>query len=90
MVEQRRNEIGLRMALRADRGSVIGLVIRAGTALALWTARAAPALLFGFRPYGPATLVTACAVLASVGMVANYAPAGSASRIDPMQALREE
>jgi len=52
MVAQRRNEIGLRMGLGADRGSVTGLVMRAGTALALWTARAAPALLFGLRPYG--------------------------------------
>ena len=49
MVAQRRNEIGLPMALGADRGSVIGLVMRAGTALALWTARAAPALLFSDR-----------------------------------------
>ena len=54
--------------------------------MAPWTARATPALLFGLRPYGPATLVTACAVLACVGMVANYPPAGSASCLNPMQA----
>ena len=64
------------MALGADRGRVIGLVmceagfllmigLIAGTALALWTARAASTLLFGLKPYDPATLVTACAVLAA-------------------------
>jgi predicted permease len=101
MVAQRRNEIGVRLALGADRGSVIGLVMRetglllmigliAGTALALWTGRAASSLLFGLKPYDSATLVTACAVLTGVGMVASYAPARSASRLEPMQALREE
>jgi putative ABC transport system permease protein len=101
MVAQRRNEIGVRVALGADRARVIGLVMReagvllmigliAGTALAVWTARAASTLLFDLKPYDPATLVTACAILAGVGMVASYAPARSASRLDPMQALREE
>jgi ABC-type antimicrobial peptide transport system permease subunit len=101
MVARRTNEIGVRMALGADRGNVIGLVMReagfllmigliAGTALALWAARAASTLLFGLKPYDPVTLVTACAVLAGVGMVASYSPARSASRLDPMQALREE
>jgi ABC-type antimicrobial peptide transport system permease subunit len=87
-------------AIRADRGRVIGLVrceagfllmisLIAGTALALWTARAASTLLFGLKPYDPATLVTACAV-AGVGVVASYSPARSTSRLDPMHALREE
>jgi hypothetical protein len=90
-----------RFPLGADRGRVIGLVMReagflltigliAGTGLAPWTARAASTLLFGLKPYDPATLVTACAVLAGVGMVASYAPARSASHLDPMHALREE
>ena len=64
MAAQRRNEIGVRMALGADRGRVIGLVmceasfllmigLIAGTASALWTARAASTLLFGLKPYDP-------------------------------------
>ena len=88
-------------AVGADRGGVIGLVmcearfllmigLIAGTASALWTARAASTLLFGLKPYDPATLVTACAVLAGVGVVASYLPLRSASRPDPMHALREE
>jgi len=88
-------------AVGADRGGVIGLEmcearfllmigLIAGTASALWTARAASTLLFGLKPYDPATLVTACAVLAGVGVVASYLPLRSASRPDPMHALREE
>jgi hypothetical protein len=52
---------------------MIGLI--AGTPLALWMARAASTLLFGLKPYDPAALVTACSVLAGVGVVASYSPA---------------
>jgi hypothetical protein len=100
MVAQQRNEIGLRMALGADRGSVIGLVMReAGFLLMIgliaerpwrFERRVPPPLYIRPQTVRPATLVTPCAVLASIGMVADYAPGGSASRLDPMQALREE
>jgi|SRR6516162_6013877 putative ABC transport system permease protein len=100
MAAQRRNEIGVRMALGADRGRVIGLVmceasfllmigLIAGTALALDGARRLHSAIRS-QAVRPATLVTACAALAGVGVVASYSPARSASRLDPMHALREE
>ncbi|HYP04686.1 MAG TPA: ABC transporter permease, partial [Bryobacteraceae bacterium] len=101
MVERRRNEIGVRMALGADRLRVVWLVVReagmllvagliVGTGLALWAGRAAGAMLYGLKPYDPATLAAAIVLLAGVALVATYAPARRASRLDPMVALREE
>ncbi len=101
MVARRRNEIGVRIALGAGRGRVIRLVLReaalllvvglaVGTGLALWAAQAASALLFGLKPYDPATLGGAIALLAVVALLASYGPARRASRLEPMQALREE
>jgi putative ABC transport system permease protein len=101
MVARRRNEIGVRIALGAGRGRVIRLVLReaalllvvglaVGTGLALWAGQAASALLFGLKPYDPATLGGAIALLAVVAMLASYGPARRASRLEPMQALREE
>jgi predicted permease len=101
MVARRRNEIGVRIALGAGRGRVIGLVLKeaavllavglaVGVGLALWAARAATAMLYDLKPYDPVTLGGAVAVLAVVALVASYAPAYRASRVDPMEALREE
>jgi predicted permease len=101
MVERRRNEIGVRMALGADRGRVVLLVLReaglllviglvAGTGLALWAGKAASTLLFGLEPHDPVTLGAAVAALAAVALVASYWPARRASRLDPMVALRDE
>ena len=101
MVARRRNEIGVRMALGADRGRVVRLVLREaalllvaglviGTGLALWAGRAASALLFGLKPTDPATFAAAIGLLAVVALIASYAPARRASRVEPMQALREE
>ena len=67
MVARRRNEIGVRVALGANRGRVVRLVLReaalllavglaVGTGLALWAGRAAGALLFGLKPYDPHNL----------------------------------
>ena len=101
MVARRRNEIGVRIALGAGRGRVIGLVLKeaavllgiglaVGVGLALWAARAATSMLYDLKPYDPVTLGAAVALLAMVALVASYAPAYRASRLDPMEALREE
>jgi predicted permease len=101
MVAQRRNEIGIRMALGAGRGSVVAMVLReagwllgigltAGIALALGAARAASGMLFGLEPNDPATLLMAAAGLAAVAIVASYLPARRAANLDPTVALREE
>jgi predicted permease len=101
MVERRRNEIGVRMALGADRIRVVWLVFReagvlllaglvVGTGLALWAGKAAGTMLFGLKPYDPVTFAGAIALLGCVALVATFAPARRASRLDPMVALREE
>ena len=101
MVARRRNEIGLRMALGADRGSVIRLVLRetalvlgvgiiAGVVIALWAGRAATTLLYGLKPSDPVSLVAAIAALALVALAASFGPARRAAALEPMAALREE
>jgi ABC-type antimicrobial peptide transport system permease subunit len=101
MVARRRNEIGVRIALGADRSSVIRLVLReamlllvvgltAGVLIALWAGRAASALLFGLQPYDPISMGAAIALLTAIAMAASYAPARRAAAIEPMVALRDE
>jgi putative ABC transport system permease protein len=100
-VAQRTRELGIRIALGADRGrmvwSVIGRATRliaAGLVLGLagtWAlGRLAEKLLFGVKPTDPATLVVVSLILLGVGVVASYVPARRASRVDPMVALRAE
>jgi putative ABC transport system permease protein len=101
MVARRRNEIGIRMALGADRGRVLALVMReaaillavglaVGTALSLVSTRAAASLLFGLKPRDPVTLALAALALTMVAAGASYFPAFRAARIHPTEALREE
>jgi putative ABC transport system permease protein len=101
MVARRRNEIGVRMALGADSGRVIRLVLRetvvllaAGLAVGLglvWVAgRAATALLYGLQPTDPLTLVSAATLLALVALLASFGPARRAAGLEPMSALRAE
>jgi predicted permease len=101
MVERRRNEIGVRIALGASRTRVVGLVLREATLLlalglvigagfAIWAGRAAASLVYGMKPGDPLTLGAAVALLALVALAASYAPASRASRLQPMDALREE
>jgi ABC-type antimicrobial peptide transport system permease subunit len=101
MVARRTNEIGIRMALGADGRGIVRLILReamlllaiglgAGVALALVAARTASSMLFGLKPYDPATLAFAIATLALVAIAASYIPARRAAGVDPMVALREE
>ncbi|HEV1287585.1 MAG TPA: ABC transporter permease [Bryobacteraceae bacterium] len=101
MVARRTNEIGIRMALGAEGGGIVRLILReallllgiglvVGVALALAAARTASSMLFGLKPYDPATLAFAVAALALVAIVASYIPARRAAGVDPMVALREE
>jgi ABC-type antimicrobial peptide transport system permease subunit len=98
---RRANEIGLRMALGADRRHIIRMVLRetlmllaGGFAIGLPTAMAATRLtagtLAGVSASDPATVGGATLVLLIVGVCAGFVPAQRASRIDPMSALRQE
>jgi ABC-type antimicrobial peptide transport system permease subunit len=100
-VARRTNEIGIRVALGAQRADVIGLVLReagillvlgvvAGVALALVGARTATSLLYGLKAHDPLTLALAVVALAMVAAVASFLPAHRAARLDPVAALREE
>ncbi|HEY7304453.1 MAG TPA: ABC transporter permease [Bryobacteraceae bacterium] len=101
LVARRRNEIGIRMALGADRKAIFALVLRescvllgaglaVGAVLSIAAGRFARAFLFELTPYDLATLITACLLLASVGVIAAYPPARRAAGMTPLDALREE
>jgi ABC-type antimicrobial peptide transport system permease subunit len=100
-VAQRTREIGVRMALGADRRNVRTMVLRQvgvmtliggviGIAGALGLGRAASSLLFQLQGYDPVVIAAATAGLALVAFGAGFVPALRASRIDPMAALRYE
>jgi len=101
MVERRRNEIGIRMALGAGQQSIIRLVLRetslllviglvTGVALALATAKAAASMLFDLKPTDLLTYLLAALSLSAVAVLASFLPAHRAARLDPMVALRNE
>jgi len=98
-VSQRTKELGLRMALGADRGDVLTLIVRegmivglagiaAGAASAAALSGALSALVFGVSPRDPTTYVVVTVLLAAVALAACALPAARASRLDPMIALR--
>ncbi len=100
-VATRRSEIGIRMALGADRRMVMRLVLReagwlllvgavAGIIVTLAAGRAASSLLYGLQPNDPLTLVAAVSALGLVGLASSYLPARYAARLDPLTALRQE
>jgi predicted permease len=99
-VSGRQREIGVRMALGASRSAVLRLVLRQGMTLvligtgigltlSLLIGRAFSRMLFGLSPADPLSLIGASAVLVLVATLACYVPALTASRMDPMRALRE-
>jgi len=101
MVTERRREIGIRMALGAERGSVIGQVLKqglvlagigvvAGLAGAFGLTRLVTSLLFGVQPTDPLTMGVVVATIAVVAAVASMLPAWRASRVDPIVVLRDE
>ncbi|HEU5235451.1 MAG TPA: FtsX-like permease family protein, partial [Terriglobales bacterium] len=101
MVVRRTSEIGIRMALGADRAGIIAMVLReagtllgagifTGVILSVASARTAKSLLYGLTSYDPLTLVAAVLLLAIVTVAASSLPARRASHLDPMVALREE
>jgi predicted permease len=100
-VAQRTREVGIRMALGARRGDVVGMIVREslvpvligmaiGLAAALALTRLVASLLFGVAPRDPASMLTAVAAMLAVALLAAAIPARRASRVEPGIALRHE
>ena len=100
-VNRRRAEIGIRMALGAQPGGIVRMILRgigpsmavgiaAGIVLSLWLARFVSALLYRIEPGDPLNLVSAIVGLTAVGLLAAWLPARRAARLDPMEALRQQ
>ncbi|MGA2101177.1 MAG: ABC transporter permease, partial [Candidatus Sulfotelmatobacter sp.] len=100
-VVQRTREMGIRLALGADRTAVLGMIVKSGTLLACAGAligqaaaflltRLMASLLFGVGPKDPVTFLCVPIALISVAMLASFIPARRAAKLDPMLALRNE
>ena len=101
LVEQRRREIGIRMALGAASANIVAWVLRrtllltslgliAGMAGAMLLSRAVRTFLYDTSALDPAVLAGAVAILAGVALLASYVPVRRAVRIDPNTTLRSE
>ena len=100
-VANRRNEIGIRMALGAQPGQVREMILRESTWLAasgivvgvgaaLMLTRLVKSMLYGIQAYDPATLIGGVLILLLVALAASWIPARRAARVQPMEALRHE
>jgi ABC-type antimicrobial peptide transport system permease subunit len=101
MVGQRTKEIGVRLALGAQKFDVLRMVLKDGARMtlvgiliglvgALALTRLMRTMLYGVRPTDPLTFVSVAAVLGAVAMLACYLPARRAMKVDPMEALRHQ
>jgi putative ABC transport system permease protein len=101
MVARRTNEIGIRMALGADKRRILAMImseagillaigIAAGAILAVIGGKAAESLLYGLKSNDPVTIAAAVFLLGAVAVLASFMPARRAAGLDPMVALRDE
>jgi ABC-type antimicrobial peptide transport system permease subunit len=101
MVVRRRTEIGIRMALGADRSAVVRMIVSeasvllgggiiVGVGLSMLGARTAAALLYGLQPWDAPTIAAAAVLLTGVSLLASWLPAYRASRLAPTVALRSD
>jgi ABC-type antimicrobial peptide transport system permease subunit len=101
VVNRRTREIGIRMALGADRGEVLAMILRHGLTIAgvglltgllgaLAVTRLLQGFLLGVEPWDPATFLVTALVLAGAAAAATWIPARRAARVDPMVALRAD
>ncbi len=100
-VAQRTREIGIRLALGADGGRIVRMIVTQGLAttvtgvgvglvLAVVATQALAAMLFGVGAHDPGVFIATAATLTSVAVIASYVPARRAARVDPAVALRSE
>jgi predicted permease len=100
-VSRRTREIGIRIAVGAQRGTILGLILResvvlsglgviVGVPCAIAATRLFGHMLFGVAPGDPLTFAAAAAILLAIGAAAGYWPARRATKIDPIAALRRE
>ena len=101
LVSQRTRDIGIRIALGAEKRSILGMIFRQGVGLAIvgivagfvgasFLTRLMTTLLFGVSPTDVVTLASVAALLGAVAAAASYLPALRATRVDPLVALRDE
>jgi ABC-type antimicrobial peptide transport system permease subunit len=100
-VAQRTNEIGIRLALGARPGQVLGMILReaswlsmagiaTGVGAVFLVGRLVKSMLYGIHPDDPATITGGIFILLSVSLAASWIPARRAAGLDPMEALRHE